>query len=187
MDLVLLLPPVVGAFVGFVTNVIAVKLLFHPKKPVKILNFKFQGLVPARSGEIIERFMDSLSEILSERDFEFLIERAVMRAYKESIKSKSRNTWFAALERYTGIPRMIDGWIESNLVSYIKEIITRNISRNVDVREFVLKKAEEISDEQIEDLFKRFAKNELRFIEMSGALIGFFIGSIQSVIFYIAH
>ncbi len=187
MNLILLLPPLVGAFVGFVTNVIAVELLFHPKKPIRILNFKFQGLVPARSKEIIERFMDSLSEILSEKDFEFVIERAVTRSYKESLKNRVQNGWFSIIERYTDLPKKIDEWIESNLISYIKEIVTKNISKNVDIREFVMKKAEEISDEQIEDLFKRFAKKELRFIEISGAIIGFIIGSIQSVIFYFLY
>ncbi len=187
MNLVLLLPPVVGAFVGFITNVIAVKLLFHPKRPIRILNFKLQGLVPARSKEIIERFMDSLSEILNEKDFEFLIERAVTRSYKESLKNRVQNSWFSVLERYTSIPKKIDEWIESNLASHIKEIITKNISKNVDIKEFVLKKAEEISDEQIEDLFKKFAKKELRFIEVSGAVIGFIIGSIQSLIIYFLY
>ncbi|MBO8181924.1 MAG: DUF445 family protein [Archaeoglobus sp.] len=187
MNLILLLPPIVGAFVGFVTNVVAVELLFHPKKPIKILNFKLQGLVPARSKEIIERFMDSLSEILNEKDFEFVIDKAITRSYRESIKSKTQNGFLSFLERYTNLSKKIDEWIESNLVSYIKDMITKNISKNVDIREFVLKKAEEISDEQIEDLFKKFAKKELRFIEISGAVIGFLIGSIQSIIFYFLY
>ncbi|RLI76913.1 DUF445 domain-containing protein [Archaeoglobales archaeon] len=187
MDLIFLLPPIVGALVGFVTNVIAVELLFHPKKPIRILNFKLQGLVPARSKEIIERFMDSLSEILNEKDFEFVIDRAVTRSYRESIKNRAHNGLFSFLERYTSISKKIDEWIESNLVSYIKDMVTKNISRNVDIKEFVMKKAEEISDEQIEDLFKKFAKKELRFIEVSGALIGFIIGSMQSIVFYLLY
>jgi uncharacterized membrane protein YheB (UPF0754 family) len=55
--LVYLAPPVLGAFIGYITNVVAVELLFHPKKPVNIFGFKIQGLVPARSKEIVERIM----------------------------------------------------------------------------------------------------------------------------------
>jgi uncharacterized membrane protein YheB (UPF0754 family) len=179
MNTLLILPPIVGALVGFVTNVIAVKLLFHPKKPVKILNFKFQGLVPARSKEIIERLMDSLSEILGEKDFEFLIDRAVTRSYRESVRME----WLSLL--HSSVSKRFEEWLESNILPYFRDLITRNISKNVDIREFVLRKAEEISDEQIEDLFKRFARKELRFIELSGAIVGFIIGSIQSIVFYV--
>jgi uncharacterized membrane protein YheB (UPF0754 family) len=40
-----------------------------------------------------------------------------------------------------------------------------------------------VSDEEIEILFKKFAKKELRFIELSGAALGFLIGLFQSTMF----
>jgi uncharacterized membrane protein YheB (UPF0754 family) len=184
MDIIYLLPPLVGAFVGFLTNVVAVELLFHPKKPIKFLGFKIQGLVPARSGEIIERFMDSLSEILDESDFEFVIDKAITRAYNESIANKFERGWFSFFEKYSGISKKIEEWFSASIIPYFKEMLTKSISKNVDVREFILKKAEEITDEQIEELFKKFAKKELRFIEFSGAFLGFIIGAIQSIILY---
>ena len=43
--------PVVGSFLGFITNYIAIKLLFRPKKKV----MGIQGLLPKRKSEIAER------------------------------------------------------------------------------------------------------------------------------------
>lgn len=43
--------PIVGSFLGFITNFIAIKLLFRPKKKV----FGIQGLLPKRKSEIAER------------------------------------------------------------------------------------------------------------------------------------
>lgn len=39
---------IAGAIIGYITNVVAVKLLFHPQKPVRIGPFTVQGLIPAR-------------------------------------------------------------------------------------------------------------------------------------------
>ncbi|AGK61806.1 hypothetical protein Asulf_01836 [Archaeoglobus sulfaticallidus PM70-1] len=178
MDYYLLIfPPLIGAFVGFITNVVAVELLFHPKKPINIFGIRIQGLVPARSKEIIERFMDSLSDILNEGDFEFIINRAIERAYDEKLKSKIS---------FSVLNFKIDEWVSKTILPWVKDFLTKSISENVDVREFVLRKAEEISDEEIEILFKKFAKKELRFIELSGLVLGFVIGIIQSIFFYFA-
>ena len=77
MKLIYLLLPLLGAFIGYITNVVAVKLLFHPKKPINILGIKLQGLIPARSEELTERILDSLHDILNEKDFEFIIDGAM--------------------------------------------------------------------------------------------------------------
>jgi uncharacterized membrane protein YheB (UPF0754 family) len=193
MELIYFVPPLLGAFIGYTTNVVAVKLLFHPKKPYYILRFRIQGLVPARSKEIIDRVMDSLSELLTNEDFEFIIERAITRTYIESnIREKVdqifENPLLAVVVKALGksdISEKITSTIAEYIDTFMKDVISKNIARNVDIREFIAKKAEEISDEEIEDTFKKFARKELRFIEVSGAILGFFIGMIQSIIFII--
>lgn len=39
---------IIGAFIGWMTNVFAIKLLFRPLQPVNILGIKLQGLIPKR-------------------------------------------------------------------------------------------------------------------------------------------
>ena len=77
--------------------------------------------------------------------------------------------------------------ISSSINNYIANVIkefSKKLAENVDIREFILKKAKEISGEEIEVLFKRIAKKELKFIEISGAMLGFVIGLVQSLALY---
>ena len=195
MKFVLLMPPVLGALIGYITNVVAVELLFHPKKPVNVLGFKIQGLVPARSRELTERFLDTLSEILTKEDFEFVIDKAVSRAADESEIAAKLNHIFGKpplsnvkdFAEKTGFGKVFSQLftaISKFLQDAIKDAVVKSIANNIDLKEFVIKKAEEISEEEIEMLFKKFAKKELRFIEVSGAVLGFTIGAVQSIFMY---
>lgn len=190
--LIYFIPPILGCFIGYVTNVVAVKLLFYPKKPLNFLGFKIQGLVPARSKELTERIMDALSDLLTKEDLEYIIDRAIARAYIENrirkkVEQVLENTVLSVFSKSIKKGYVVDR-ISSSLAKYVenftKDAVSKNLVNNIDVRELVAKKAEEISDEEIEEIFMKFARKELRFIEISGAVLGLIIGSIQSVIFW---
>lgn len=42
----------IGGFIGWITNLLAVKALFHPHKNYRILGFDYQGLLPKRRAEL---------------------------------------------------------------------------------------------------------------------------------------
>jgi uncharacterized membrane protein YheB (UPF0754 family) len=48
----LILMILIGTFIGWVTNYIAIKLLFRPYNEINILGFKIQGVIPKRRSEI---------------------------------------------------------------------------------------------------------------------------------------
>ena len=65
----LLLMPLVGGIIGWITNMIAIKMLFWPKQQIPFLSWEFAGLPKhlelARSiGEIIERDLLPLDDLL---------------------------------------------------------------------------------------------------------------------------
>ena len=67
---VLCLLPVVAAIIGYSTNYLAVKMLFHPRDKKRILFFDVQGIFPkrqealgARLGEIVARELVSVDDI----------------------------------------------------------------------------------------------------------------------------
>ncbi len=192
----LLIPPVLGAIIGYVTNVVAVELLFHPKKPIRILGFRIQGLVPARSRELTEKFLETLSDVLTKEDFEFVINGALNRTLNENELALKINELFSRpplsnvrewAERSGILGRIVSPLsdaLSAFLQDTLKEAIVKNIASNIDLKEFVIKKAEEISEDEIERLFKKFARKELRFIEISGAVLGFIIGVFQSIFMY---
>ncbi|HQL37778.1 MAG TPA: DUF445 family protein, partial [Bacillota bacterium] len=62
----------VGAVIGWLTNVLAIKMLFRPIRPFKIplLNITIQGLIPKRRhdiarsiGDVVEKELVSINEI----------------------------------------------------------------------------------------------------------------------------
>ena len=48
----LLVSILIGGFIGWITNLLAVKALFHPHKSYHFLGFDYQGLLPKRKAEL---------------------------------------------------------------------------------------------------------------------------------------
>lgn len=71
-----------GAVVGFLTNWIALKLIFEPVEPVPIGPFRLQGMFLRRQHEVSSEFADCLTEKLlsSESLFDHLLQREGFRA-----------------------------------------------------------------------------------------------------------
>ena len=66
-----------GAIVGYLTNLIALKLIFEPVEPTRIGPFMMQGMFLRRQNEVSEEFADCLTEKLlsSESLFEHMLSR----------------------------------------------------------------------------------------------------------------
>ena len=187
--LIYLIPPLLGAFIGYLTNVIAIELLFHPRKPINILGFRIQGVIPSRSEEIIERLLDSVGNFLNEEDFQYILDRAILRSYTESsIREKVEGVFnlpvLNGIAAKYGIAEKIAATIADSVTGLVRDAFSRKVASNIDLKELIIKKAEEVTEEEVEHLFKTFARKELRFIELSGAVLGFIIGSFQSLALY---
>jgi uncharacterized membrane protein YheB (UPF0754 family) len=67
--------PVGGLVVGYITNFLALKLIFRPIHPIKIGPLTIQGLFMKRQNEVSEEYARILSEELltSEKIFEFVV------------------------------------------------------------------------------------------------------------------
>ncbi|ADC65980.1 protein of unknown function DUF445 [Ferroglobus placidus DSM 10642] len=168
------IPPLLGAFIGYFTNFVAVKLLFHPKEPKKVLFLEVQGLIPSRANEIAKAIVEGLEEFVTEEDFKELIRSALRRSLRNKIG------YLSFLENYGILDRIAD--YLSKVVDAGVEYLSETIARNVELREVVKRKVEEFSSEEAERFIKQVAGKELKFIEVSGAALGFLIGCLQSIL-----
>ena len=67
-SLVFLLP-LIAALIGWATNYLAIKMLFHPHQPKKILGLTFHGVFPKRQSQIAEKLGKLVAnELFSMRD-----------------------------------------------------------------------------------------------------------------------
>ncbi len=189
----LLAIPLISAFIGYLTNVVAIKMLFHPREPIKILTFEFQGLLPRRQeeialliGEVVER------ELLSVDDLVDQVSTPEMQDKMVGIVSKQVR---ARLEEV--MPRLIPQNLTRALADMLEGILIREsktltaqviesasqyLNEEIRVSEIVKNRIIDFEVAQMESLVKEVASRELRHIEILGGFLGFFIGLVQVAI-----
>jgi len=67
MDYTMIIRPMIGAVIGYVTNWIAVKMMFRPLKPIKIGNWRLPftpGIIPKNKKRIADSIGNAISENL---------------------------------------------------------------------------------------------------------------------------
>ena len=186
----------VGAITGYITNVAAVWMLFHPKKPVRIplLNITIQGVLVAKLPALAERLASVIHELVPPEEVEQLMEKALTspnlrRALADAIEEKIRG----ALSRIP-IPIPINTRrLAEEIANAIIEALRRNpellrraataLAESIDVAEYVKEKARQLDPDLLENLYRRIIAKELRFIEVSGAFLGAFVG----LLLYLAY
>ena len=76
---------IVGGIIGYITNVIAIKLIFSPIEPIKIsiINKEIIGLIPKRKSEIAQNIGQVIQDELI--DIDELIKNVVSENDKDEI------------------------------------------------------------------------------------------------------
>ncbi|MFO7887824.1 MAG: DUF445 family protein [Eubacteriales bacterium] len=185
---------IIGASIGYVTNVIAIKLLFRPVKPFKILGFKLQGVIPKRQTEISKSIGDTVeNELLSIEELveSFLTEERIERLI-DKIKIKIQRVIEIKISEYPlilGLKRPIIEYLNRTMdeegLDYVHGII-RDISSKAEEEIIISKLIEEKINSfdllKLEEMVFDIAKKELRHIEILGAVLGFIIGIVQGII-----
>lgn len=79
--------PVAGLLVGYLTNYIALRLIFEPEKPIRIWKFEWQGLFIKRQKEVAAEYASIVADriITSEKIFDSLIDGPRANKLKEVI------------------------------------------------------------------------------------------------------
>ncbi|MFR9069768.1 MAG: DUF445 domain-containing protein, partial [Paraclostridium sp.] len=185
---IILIMGIIGGIIGYITNKLAIKLMFRPINPIKIpiLNLEIIGLIPKRKkeiavkiGEIIQDEFVSIDDILKDLVTEEDKEKAV-----EYIKEKVRTI---IDEKAALIP----SYIKSIIKGYIDEIIEKEVNdsinelgedivqkahQRVNIQEIVENKVNDLDLIELENIILSVADNELKHIELLGLILGLLIG-----------
>lgn len=71
MDFRIIIPPIIGAIIGYITNDIAIKMLFHPRKPIYIGRWQLPftpGLIPKEKHRVARSIGNVVSNQLLNSD-----------------------------------------------------------------------------------------------------------------------
>jgi len=190
--------PLVGAFIGWGTNLLAIKLLFQPIYPIRIplLGIELHGLIPKRRFDISKNIGQTVeNEILSADDivdklasdkikFQVItyIKNLVIERSCEKLPSFIPLTFRNAISGYLGDVIDRHGAI---IFDEIKSALVEKAREEINLKQIVEDKLNSLDIQQLEDLIISLSKRELRQIEILGGVLGFFVGLIQAVFSYI--
>lgn len=196
MSLSLIIIPIISALIGWFTNWIAVKMLFHPKVPISILGIKIQGIFPKRHDDIAIKLGKLVSsELLSFADIESkisnpnniqkvlpVVETHIDEFLRVKLKEKMpvismfigdktiqelKSVFMSELEIM--FPKLIDGYMNS-------------MKSDLDLEKIVYEKVKNFSTDKLESILYQILSKEFKFIELIGAVLGFVIGIIQVIL-----
>ena len=195
-----LLFPLVGALVGWFTNWLAIRMLFRPREPLRILGWNLQGVIPSSHEQLAERIADAVQNNLLTKDD---MEKAMSGVnWHDEVNGLIRKILHdrgpgGLLDR---IPGVSQAW--NNLVlPPLQEVLSREVIRfvdgygerfagrlrdSVDIREIVRTKVLEFEAQAMEDLVMTVARKEFGHIQAVGAITGAVIGVVQGVIVLVA-
>jgi uncharacterized membrane protein YheB (UPF0754 family) len=187
----LLLPPV-GAAIGWGTNYLAIVMLFRPKAPLRLLGFTFQGLIPRRRRELAENVAEGVArELLGSEDVAGALESEAFRVQLAKVLDQRLARVLA--EKLAARP-LIGQFLTEDVLAPIRQAVIREVvnafpavasvlrealTEGLDVRGIVLEKLEQLDVDALEALVYRVARQEFRYIEVVGGVIGFLVGLVQ--------
>jgi uncharacterized membrane protein YheB (UPF0754 family) len=194
-SLVFLLP-LIAALIGWATNYLAIKMLFHPHQPKKILGLTFHGVFPKRQSQIAEKLGKLVAnELFSMRDVAQKIEdlstepealEEVGKRIEKTIRGKLIGAFpmlsmFLSDEMIEKVTNLFKGELEDFLRVSAQGLAVK-MEKSVDVNALVREKVQAFSSNKIEELLIGFMEQEFRFIEKIGAFLGFLIGCVQVIL-----
>ena len=98
-----LMPPLLGALIGYVTNYIAIRMLFRPLRPWHFFGVRLPltpGIIPAKRGELAQRMGEMVgSHLLTADDVRLTLEKP---AFRRELKSAVNDKLQAFLSRELG-------------------------------------------------------------------------------------
>jgi uncharacterized membrane protein YheB (UPF0754 family) len=193
MSSTLILLPIISAFIGWFTNWIAIKMLFHPREPKKIFGITFHGIFPKRQQQFAMKLGKLVSsELLSFTEIEQKIADPVNVNRILPILDSHIDT-FLKEKLTTEIP-MIGMLIGEKTIAQVKGVFIKELEElfpilmkqymntlrhELDLEKIVVEKVGNFSSDKLEEMLNQIMSTEFRFVEIIGAVLGFLIGLLQ--------
>ncbi|MBE2229260.1 MAG: DUF445 family protein [Chitinophagaceae bacterium] len=201
MNYWLFLIPLISAFIGWVTNWIAIKMLFHPREPRRFLGITLQGIFPKRQQQFAEKLGRLVSdEFLSYQDIENRISnpdnlKKIMPLIESHVDDFLRNriqqempmiSMFIGDKTIGKLKGAFMVEIESLFPVVMKQYAS-NLRTELDLEHIVIQKVAGFSSDKLEEILLQIMSKEFRFVEIIGAVIGFIIGLLQILLTWLTQ
>lgn len=194
--MIIYLFPIIACFIGWATNYIAVKMLFHPREPMNFLFFTIQGVFPKRQkklaeelGKIVAEELFSMSDVREHMNSENMTE-LIREIAEPKIESFIHEKLIAAVPMAAmfvngPLGETIKKQIMDEIASVADEFKGKFLDKmesEIDIKKVVYEKVTHFSSDKLEEILFAIMKKEFRFIEFIGGVLGFLIGLVQTLL-----
>ena len=184
---------IISAAIGWITNWVAIKMLFRPHNEINLGLFKIQGLIPKRRAEIgsgianvIQNELISIKDVIANIDREEFSKRLndlIDDVLEKNLKTKVKEKFpvmqmFFSDKMAKDVSNTIKGIVMENQEK-IFEIFSNYAEENINFSTIITDKISNFSLDKLEEIINGLAKKELKHIEVIGAILGAFIGLVQ--------
>ena len=192
----LLVMVLISGAIGWITNWVAIKMLFRPHKEINFGLFKIQGLIPKRKSEIgtgiasiIQNELISVKDVISNIDreeFSKRLNKLIDDVLDKNLKKKVK-------EKFPLLQMFFTDKVAKDVGNTIKDIVMENQEKifeifsnyaeeNIDFEVIISDKISNFSLDKLEEIITLLANKELKHIEVIGAILGMLIGAVQYLI-----
>ena len=187
----------VGAGIGWFTNIVAIRLLFRPYRSYRLplLGWSFHGLIPKRQRDIAIALGNIVStELITGQDVAHSLGRT---ENKERIACKVQQ--YVQERIVESLPFIIPHSIQQALAEYAGKTLYQEVTGFLDnpqkflhqpdveeikaeIKIIVEEKVLSLDVRRLEEITYTLASKELKHIEVLGGVLGFLIGIFQGLI-----
>ena len=182
-----ILPPIIGAFIGALTNDVAIRMLFRPYAARHIGKWRVPftpGLIPRERHHIAESIADTfVAHVFSNND---VAELFLTDKVKEQLKTKVD----ALIDQLGGMLNVNDMMLSmartmagSYVIDEIGKIAGEMGEESDAIKQRIQEKIDNLDVATLEELVMGFSRKQFRHITWFGALLGFMIGVVQVLLF----
>ncbi len=189
----LVLPVVLGAGLGYATNWLAVKMLLRPVRPVNVLGFRIQGLLPRRQAELADRISAAIArEFLTEADIMNFLKKADP---SQALKSLFARKWEEKVGDILAAMPFLAAFLSPEKLGFIRDAIADAIAEEsepllealahtledkIDLQETLRVKILGFDLQRLNAIIEEIGQREFREITWLGGIIGVVIGAVQA-------
>ncbi len=189
----LVLLVLIGGLIGYLTNKVAIKMLFRPVNPVKILFVTFQGVFPRRKDQMAVSLANTIETELLSKDvimskilspekieqFKIIIKESLSTKITEMIPPMVR--MFMGENPEDMVKNLTDKEGDKILEDLVDDLKNKGLD-DLSIYEIVKERIDDLDFVAFEKIIFGLMSSELRFVEVIGLFLGAFIGLLQFVI-----
>jgi uncharacterized membrane protein YheB (UPF0754 family) len=192
--------PIIAGLIGWITNYIAVKMIFRPRREVRFLGIRIIGLIPKRKHDLAVKIAATIEkELISHKDIRAIlksedfhlhagdfIRKKIDGFIAEKVAKNPLLAMFVTPEISGKFSNIIMEELEKELPGLIDSLF-ESVEQKIDFRKIIQAKIDDFDISRLEAIIYDIASRELKAIEILGGVLGFIVGLVQLGIVLISN